>query len=388
MLGSVLIGGDERQIDVGLHRRGQLDLGLLRGLLQALQSKPVVAQIDALFLAEFVGEIIDDVLVEVFTAEEGVTVRRLHLEDPVADLEDRNIEGAAAEVIDRDRAGALLLHAVSERRCGRFVDDPQHLEPGNPASVLGRLALAVVEVGRHGDNRLCDRLAEISLGGFLHLLQNERADLGRGVFLAAALDPGIAIVAGDDLVGDKIHVLLHHRIGEAAADQALDRKKRVFGVGHRLAFGRLSNQALARVSKRDHRGRCPHALAVLDHLGIPAFHHGNAGVRRTEIDTDDLAHGYLISKAGPGGPGKHRPDPPGSDILPSPHCGWGLYMWRRKPLQRAGTTVRTASHPITCRQSWLARSASGRPWQPRPWRAATADHEAHSRAAAPRRSCR
>ena len=32
-----LVGGDEGQVDLGLHRRGQLDLGLLGGLLQALQ---------------------------------------------------------------------------------------------------------------------------------------------------------------------------------------------------------------------------------------------------------------------------------------------------------------------------------------------------------------
>ena len=131
MLRPVLVGGDERQIDVGLHRRRQLDLGLLRRLLQALQGEPVVAQVDALLLFELVGEIVDDLLVEVFAAEEGVAVGRFDLEHAVADLEHRDVEGAAAEVVDRDRAGALLLHAVGERRRGRLVDDAQHLEPGD-----------------------------------------------------------------------------------------------------------------------------------------------------------------------------------------------------------------------------------------------------------------
>ena len=111
------------------------------------------------------------------------------------------------------------------------------------------------------------------------------------------------------LYGTRSMSFLHHRIGEAAADQALDRKERVLGVGHRLAFRRLADQALARLGECNHRGRRAHALAILDHLGIPAFHHGDAGIRRAEIDTDDLAHGHLISKAGPGGRGSTVPIP-------------------------------------------------------------------------------
>src|SRR5213595_1778833 len=130
------------------------------------------------------------------------------LEDAVADFEDRDIEGAAAEVVNRDRAGALLFHAVGERCGGRLVDDAQHFETGDAAGILGRLPLAIVEIGRNRDDRLRDRLAEIGLGRLLHLLQDEGADLRGRVFLAAALDPGVAIVAGNDFVRDEIHVPL------------------------------------------------------------------------------------------------------------------------------------------------------------------------------------
>ena len=34
--------------------------------------------------------------------------------------------------------------------------------------------------------------------------------------------------------------------------------------------------------------------AVLDDLGVPAFHHGDAGIRRAEIDADNFAHVYLV----------------------------------------------------------------------------------------------
>ena len=73
--------------------------------------------------------------------------------------------------------GPLLVEAVGERGRGRLVDDAQHLEAGDLAGVLGRLALGVVEIGGHGDDRLLDLLAEIGFGGLLHLLQDEGGDL-------------------------------------------------------------------------------------------------------------------------------------------------------------------------------------------------------------------
>ena len=105
-----------------------------------------------------------------------------------------------------------------------------------------------------------DLLAEIGLGRLLHLLQDEGGDLRGGIFLAVDLDPGVAIVGLDDLVGDELLVLLDHRVVEAAADQALDREDGVLGIGHRLALGRLADEALAVVGEGDDRGRRPRAL--------------------------------------------------------------------------------------------------------------------------------
>src|SRR6476469_563361 len=102
-----------------------------------MEDELVLAQVDALLLLELIGEVVDQLHVEVFAAEERVAVRRLHLEHAVADLEDRNIEGAAAEVVDGDGLGlGLLFEAIGERRRGRLIDDAQYLETRNLAGVL------------------------------------------------------------------------------------------------------------------------------------------------------------------------------------------------------------------------------------------------------------
>ena len=135
-----------------------------------------------------------------------------------------------------------------------------------------------------------DLLAEVLLGGFLHLLQDEGRDLLGRIVLAVGAHPGVAVRALDDLVGHHVLVLLDHRVVEAAADQALDREEGVGRVGDRLALGRLADQALAVVQEGDDGGRGARALGVLDHLGRLAVHDGDARVGGAEVDADNLAH--------------------------------------------------------------------------------------------------
>ena len=158
----------------------------------------------ALLLLELVGDVVDQGLVPVVAAEVGVAVGREDLEDAVADVEDRDVERAAAEVEDGDLLVLLLVEPVGQGRGGRLVDDPRHLQAGDLAGVLGRLALAVVEVRRDGDHRLADLVAEVALGRLLELAEDHRRDFRRRVVLAG--DPDLDEVVGpaDDLVGDHL----------------------------------------------------------------------------------------------------------------------------------------------------------------------------------------
>src|ERR1700676_3519799 len=108
MLRPVLIRRDEGQIDLGLGGARKFDLGLFGGILEPLQREAILAQVDAVLLAEFVSQMVHDPLVEILSAEESIAVGRFYLEYPVADLKNRNVEGAAAEIIDAVFAAPLL----------------------------------------------------------------------------------------------------------------------------------------------------------------------------------------------------------------------------------------------------------------------------------------
>ena len=188
----------------------------------------------------------------------------------------------------------LLIEAVGERGCRRLVDDAQHLEAGDAAGVLGRLTLGVVEVGGDGDDGLRDLLAELGFGGFLHLLQDEGRDLLRGILLAVGFDPGVAVGAFDDLVGDEVLVLLDHRVVVAAADEALDGEERVERVGHRLSLGGKADELLVVGGEGNDRRRRVHAFGVFQYPRLAALHDCHARVRGSEVDADHFSHVLIL----------------------------------------------------------------------------------------------
>ena len=288
VLGALGRGGDEGQVDLGRHRRGELDLGLLGRLVEALQRHRVLAQVDAVVALELRHHPVDDGLVEVVAAEVVVARGGLDLEDALAQLEHRDVEGAAAQVEDEDRLVVLLVEPVGERGRGRLVDDAQDVQPGDLAGVARRLALGVVEVGRNGDDRVRDRLAEIGLGVGLQLLQDHRRDLRRRVLLAVGHHAHVRVRALDDLVGDDRHLFVH--LLELAPHEALDREDGVLGVGDLLALGRRADEALSVLGESDHRRRRPPALGVRDDRRLAAFEHSHAAVGGAQVDTDRLCH--------------------------------------------------------------------------------------------------
>ena len=173
------IGGDVGQVHFGLLRRRQFDLGFFCRVFQALQRQHVLLQVDAAFLLELVDQVVDHAHVEVFAAQEGVAVGGHHFELVLAfdlgDVDDGDVECAAAKVIHRDLAVAFLfVQAESQRGRSRLVDDALHIQTRDAAGILGSLALRVVEVGGYGDDCFRHGFAQVILGSLLHFYQHLR----------------------------------------------------------------------------------------------------------------------------------------------------------------------------------------------------------------------
>ena len=263
-LGTALGRGDVGEVDVGLLDGREFDLRVLGRVPEALHRDRVFPEVGALFFAELVDQVVDDQFVEVVAAETVVAGGRLDLEDAVAELENGDVERAAAEVVDEHRGLALLVDTVGERARGRFVDDPEHLEAGNGPRVLRRLPLSVVEVGRHRDDGLFDLLTQVFLCVQFQFLEDHRRDLLRRV----------ALLPDGDLL--------------ARAHLPLDGLDGAVRVRDRLPFCDGADQPLALLGERyDGRGG-PAAFGVCDDRRPPAFHDRHTRVGRSEIDTKNF----------------------------------------------------------------------------------------------------
>src|SRR5699024_8617259 len=163
-----------------------------------------------------------------------------YLDNNDAYLQYGDVEGTATEVEDQD---GLLLVALLQAVCqccgGRLVDDAQDVQACDLAGILGCLALGVVEVSRHGDDRVGDVLAQVGFGVALQLHQRACGDLLCGVLLVVDFD-----------------------VPAVVADVALDGADGAVNVGDRLVLCGLTDQNLAVLSEGydGRRGAC--ALGV------------------------------------------------------------------------------------------------------------------------------
>ena len=217
-----------------------------------------------------------------------VAVRRFDFDDALTDFQDRDVERAAAEIVDGNRLILLFVETVRECGGGGLVHEAAYFEAGDLSGVLGRLALRVVEIGRNGDDGLRHRLAEILLRGLFQLLQNHRGDLRRRVQLSARFDASVAVGGASNFVRNHLHLFAHFVV--LPTHEPFDGEDGVFGIGDRLSLRYLADEAFAILGEPDDGGREPAAFGVDDDFGLVALHHRDDGVRRPEVNANNLGH--------------------------------------------------------------------------------------------------
>ena len=283
------IGSDERKIDLRLHQLRQLNFRFFRRLLQALNGHAILAKIDALLFLEFGNDPFHHALVDIIAAQVRVAVGGLHFDHAFANFEDGNIEGTAAQVVHGDGLFFLLVQSVRQSGRGGLVNDAQNFETRDFAGLFGRLALAVVEIGRNGDDGFGYFFAEEIFGGSLQFLQNHGRDFRRAVALAGDFDAGVVVRSFDHLIRDALGFFLHFVV--TATHKPLDRIHRVFGIRNRLALSHLAHQALAALSNRDYGRGGTGSFLIRDYRRLAPLHYGHDRIGRAQVNTDNLTHG-------------------------------------------------------------------------------------------------
>ena len=95
---------------------------------------------------------VEQTLIDVGTAERRVPVGGQDAHLAASDPQHGGVERAAAEIVDENSPVAAGGQAVVRGRGYRLVEQFQHVDPGDDAGLIGRLALGETEVGRDRDD--------------------------------------------------------------------------------------------------------------------------------------------------------------------------------------------------------------------------------------------
>jgi hypothetical protein len=191
----------------------------------------MLSDIDVVPLAQMIDREADQFLVEIVAAQMIVAVAGQHFDDVALQVDDRDIEGATAEVIDQRLARAAVAAFIRQRRCRRLVDDAYHLQAGDFAGFARRLALRIGKIGGHGNHRLAHRLTQVRLGNVPQSAQDHRRDFLRAVILAG------------------------HLYRSELTHSTLDRTYAALGVQRILVARGLADEQAAVVGNTDQRGQ-------------------------------------------------------------------------------------------------------------------------------------
>jgi hypothetical protein len=110
-------------------------------------------------------EVVDKVVVKVFTTEVGVTGGSLDLKDALLNSQEGHIEGSSTQIENQyiPLAQDFLVQSICNGSGSRLIDDTQNVETRNCASILCGLMLRVIEIGQNSDNSICDCATKVRL---------------------------------------------------------------------------------------------------------------------------------------------------------------------------------------------------------------------------------
>jgi NAD-specific glutamate dehydrogenase len=156
--------------------------------------------------------------IEVVTTERRIAARGNDFEHTLRQTQQRDVERATAQVVDRVQAFGRVVQAVGNSGGGRLVDQAQHIQASELRSVFRRLALRVIEVGRHGDHGAEQVIGvEAVFGALAQRSEDLGRDLDRRLHTISRVDRHHARLV-DEAVRQ---ALAPGNVGERAAHQSL-----------------------------------------------------------------------------------------------------------------------------------------------------------------------
>ena len=220
--------------------------------------------------------------VVVVAAQGRVAASGQHLKHAHAQAQDGNIKGAAAQVVNGVDAFGRVVQAISNGSGCGLIDQAQDVQAGELRRVFGGLALRVVKISRHGDDRAIHIVVKAVFGAKAQRGQNLGAHFHRAFFTGngAHLDhAGCCHQAVRQALGVR-------NVSQTAPHQALNRRDGVTGVAGLLRQRVIANLAALGVEVTHHAGQNHPALGVGQAFGNTVAHSGHQRMRGAQVNAN------------------------------------------------------------------------------------------------------
>ncbi len=159
-----------------------------------------------------------------------------------------------------------FIHAISQCRSGRLINNTQHLKPCNLTGIFGSLALSIGKIGRHSNNRFIYFFPKITFRIFFQLLQHHSRNFLRSI---------IFFINFNRMISPHL---------------PFNRGNSSFRIGDGLALSNLPHQQFSRFTKRYYGRRDSFAFNISNYLRFPTFHYCNHRVCCPKVNTDNFTH--------------------------------------------------------------------------------------------------
>src|SRR3989338_441698 len=103
---------------------------------------------------------------------------------------------------------------------------------------------------------------------------------------------GVSIGGAFDMIRNNPNFF--RNFGKFSSHESFDGRDGFFRIGHRLPFGRLTDQHLSIFGEGDDRWSKARALFIMDYLRLSPLHDGDDRVGRSKINSYHFSHSYLL----------------------------------------------------------------------------------------------
>ena len=111
--------------------------------------------------------------IKIFSSQMCITRCGFNFKDAIFNTQYRYIKCSSAHIKNQNILLSIFnINTISNRCCGRFVNNSQYIQPSNFTCIFCCLSLRIIKVSRDSNYSISNFVANISFSNLFHMTEN------------------------------------------------------------------------------------------------------------------------------------------------------------------------------------------------------------------------